>query len=158
MNERDIAMRAPDFITEPYGESFIRKYIDGNVIEAYKQTNIYQGYYEGLSAYEKQNEAVYNLIHWQIIDRNHFNDYEEQAHLLGVYDKLALIIAFVSQKASNFYLMNGFELYYTDVNSHRRSTSIILGNSYFGNLFTDNRNYNLPFDFNFLCPKTNSMR
>lgn len=146
LNERDIAMRAPDFITEPYGESFIRKYIDGNVIEAYKQTNIYQGYYEGLSAYEKQNEAVYNLIHWQIIDRNHFNDYEEQAHLLGVYDKLALIIAFVSQKASNFYLMNGFELYYTDVNSHRRSTSIILGNSYFGNLFTDNRNYNLPFD------------
>ena len=23
---------------------------------------------------EKQNEAVYNIIHWQIIDRNKIND------------------------------------------------------------------------------------
>lgn len=145
LTDQNIAMRTPDTITAPFGQCFIDKYISERVIEAYKQTAIYQGYYEELSACEKQNEAVYDLIHWQLIDRNSANEYEEQAHLLSVHDKLALIIAFASQKVSNCYLMDGFLLYFTEVKSLRKNT-LMLGNSCFQNCFIDERDYNLPFD------------
>ena len=145
LTDQNIAMRTPGTITAPFGQSFINKYINERVVEAYKQTAIYQGYYEELSAREKQNEAVYDLIHWQLIDRNSANEYEEQAHLLSVHDKLALIIAFASQKVSNCYLMDGFLLYFTEVKS-LRNNSLTLGNSYFQNFFPDERNFNLPFD------------
>ena len=88
---------------------------------------------------------MYDLIHWQLIDRNSANEYEEQAHLLSVHDKLALIIAFASQKVSNCYLMDGFLLYFTEVKSLRKNT-LMLGNSCFQNCFIDERDYNLPFD------------
>lgn len=145
LTDQNIAMRTPDTITAPFGQSFINKYINERVVEAYKQTAIYQGYYEELSAREKQNEAVYDLIHWQLIDRNFAADYKEQAHLLSAHDKLALIISFASEKVSNCYLMDGFLLYFTDVKS-LRDNSLTLGNSYFQKFFPDERNSNLPFD------------
>lgn len=145
LTDQNIAMRTPDTITAPFGQSFINKYINDKVVEAYKQTAIYQGYYEELSAREKQNEAVYDLIHWQLIDRSFAADYKEQAHLLSAHDKLALIISFASEKVSNCYLMDGFLLYFTEVKS-LRNNSLTLGNSYYQKLFPDERNYNLPFD------------
>lgn len=145
LTDQNIAMRTPDTITAPFGQSFINKYINERVVEAYKQTAIYQGYYEELSAREKQNEAVYDLIHWQLIDRSFAADYKEQAHLLSAHDKLALIISFASEKVSNCYLMDGFLLYFTEVKS-LRNNSLTLGNSYYQKLFPDERNYNLPFD------------
>ncbi len=146
LNEQDIAMRAPAFFTKPYGESFINNYIDERVIDAYKQTDIYQEYYEELSAREKQNESVYNLIHYQAIDRNKIKEYLEQAHLLSEYDKLALIISLSSNKISNCYLMNGLLGYFTEVQSLRENVSLTLGNQYYQGFFLDNNNYNLPFD------------
>lgn len=146
LTDRDIAMRAPSFITAPFRQSFLNKYIDEKIIEAYKQTDLYKGYYGELSTYEKQNDAVYDLIHWQLIDRKHFDEYERQAHLLSVHDKLALTIVFVSQKVSNCYLMDGFLWYYTETKSLRNNRSTTLGNSYYENLFTEECNYNLPFD------------
>lgn len=146
LTDQDIAVRVPDFITLPYGQSFIDKYINERVIDAYKQTYLYQGYYEELSSREKQNEAVYNLIHYQAIDRSHIKEYEEQAHLLNNHEKLALTIAFASQKVSNCYLMNGFLWYFTEVKSLRKNSSIMFSNSYYQDLFTSNRNYNHPFD------------
>lgn len=145
LTDQNIAMRTPDTLTAPFGESFINKYINERVIEAYKQTEIYQGYYEELSGYEKQNEAVYDLIHWQLIDRSFAAEYKEQAHLLSAHDKLALILSFASEKVSNCYLMDGFLLYFTDVKS-LRDNSLTLGNSYFQKFFPDERNSNLPFD------------
>ncbi len=146
LTDQDITVRVPDFITLPYGLSFIDKYINERVIDAYKQTDLYQGYYEELSSHEKQNEAVYNLIHFQAIDRSHIKEYEEQAHLLNIHEKLALTIAFASQKVSSCYLMNGFLWYSTEVKSLRKSSSIMFSNSYYQDLFTNNRNYNHPFD------------
>ena len=146
LTDQDIAMRSPDFITFPYGQTFINKYLNEKVIDAYKQTNIYQGYYEELSSHEKQNEAVYNLIHNQFVDKNHIEEYEEQSHLLSLHDKLALIIALASQKITNCYLMNGFLWYFTEVKTNRENNSFNFGNSYYQNLFTDKENYNIPFD------------
>lgn len=149
LTDQNIAMRTPDTITAPFGQSFINKYINERVVEAYKQTAIYQGYYEELSAREKQNEAVYDLIHWQLIDRSFAADYKEQAHLLSAHDKLALIISFASEKVSNCYLMDGFLLYFTDVKSFRKN-ALTIGNSFFQKYFADERNYNLPFDTVFI--------
>ena len=142
----EIEMRTPDFITEPFGQDFINKYIPCEVINAYKKTNIYQGYYEDLSNREKQNEAVYSLIHWQAINRGYMEDYLNQIHLLSMHDRLALVIVFSSSQVSNCYLMNGCLWYYTEVNSQRGRSSITFGNDYFQQFFTDNKNYNQSFE------------
>lgn len=146
LSDEEIAYRSPDFITVPFGKNLVDKYLSDDIISAYEQTDIYQGFYEGLSAREKQNEAVFDLIHWQSINRNCANEYEEQVHLLSMHDRLAIIIAFSSIKVSNCYLMNGFSWYFTETKSLRKSSSIALGDSYFQRFFTNEHNYNLPFE------------
>lgn len=146
LTDEDIEMRTPDFITEPFGHDFIQEYIPDTVITAYKKTDIYEGYYEYLSSREKQNEAVYGLIHWQAINREYEESYLSQIHLLSMYDRLALIITFSSLKATNCYLMNGCLWYHTENKSQRRRFSITFGNDYFQQFFFDDSNYNLPFE------------
>ena len=55
-------MRSGDFLTRPYSEEFVNKYIGLENIELYKQTEIYQNYKEYLLSQEKQNEAVLILF------------------------------------------------------------------------------------------------
>lgn len=144
--DEDIEMRTPDFITEPFGARFIENYIPEDVVKAYKQTEIYKGYYDDLSKREKQNDAVYALIHWSSINREKLEDYSNQAHLLSFHDKLALIITILSPKVTNCYLMNGCLWYHTENESQRGRLSITFGNDYFQQFFHDDSNYNLPFE------------
>ena len=144
--DEDIEMRTPDFITEPFGARFIENYIPEDVVKAYKQTEIYKGYYDDLSKHEKQNDAVYALIHWSSINREKLEDYSNQAHLLSFHDRLALIITISSPKVTNCYLMNGCLWYHTENKSQRRRFSITFGNDYFQQFFFDDSNYNLPFE------------
>lgn len=144
--DEDIEMRTPDFITEPFGARFIENYIPEDVVKAYKQTEIYKGYYNDLSKREKQNDAVYALIHWSYINREKLEDYSNQAHLLSFHDKLALIITILSPKVTNCYLMNGCLWYHTENESQRGRFSITFGNDYFQQFFHDDSNYNLPFE------------
>lgn len=144
--DEDIDMRTPDFITEPFGARFIENYIPEDVVKAYKQTEIYKGYYDDLSKREKQNDAVYALIHWSSINREKLEDYSNQAHLLSFHDKLALIITILSPKVTNCYLMNGCLWYHTENESQRGRFSITFGNDYFQQFFHDDSNYNSPFE------------
>lgn len=144
--DEDIDMRTPDFITEPFGARFIENYIPEDVVKAYKQTEIYKGYYDDLSKRERQNDAVYALIHWSSINREKIEDYSNQAHLLSLYDRLALIITISSPKVTNCYLMNGCLWYHTENESQRGRFSITFGNDYFQQFFHDDNNYNLPFE------------
>lgn len=146
LTDEDIEMRTPDFITEPFGESFIEKYIPEDVVNAYKQTEIYKGYYDDLSKREKQNEAVYDLIHWSYINRVKLEDYSSQTHLLSLHDILALKITFSSPKVTNCYLMNGYSWYHSEIESQRGKFSITFGNDFFQQFFHDDNNYNLPFE------------
>lgn len=84
--DTELMTHSVDFVTEPYSKEFVDKYIGLENIELYKQTEIYQDYKEWLMSQEKQNEAVYNIIHWQMIDRNKINDILEQIHLLSNYN------------------------------------------------------------------------
>lgn len=88
--DEELMMRSADFITQPYSEEFVAEYIGYNNIELYKQTNLYQDYKESILAHEKQNESVYDIIHYQIIDRNKFKDITQQIHLLSYTDRLAV--------------------------------------------------------------------
>lgn len=146
LTDEDIEMRTPDFITEPFCHGFIQEYISDTVITSYKKTDIYKGYYEYLSSREKQNEAVYGLIHWQAINREYEENYLSQIYLLSMYDRLALIITFSSPKVTNCYLVNGCLWYHTENESQRGRFSITFGNNYFQQFFHDDNNYNLPFE------------
>lgn len=150
LTDEGIEMRTPDFITEPFGTRFIEKYIPEGVVEAYKQTELYKGYYDNLSKREKQNDAVYALIHWSAINREKIEDYSNQAHLLSLHDRLALIITISSLKVTNCYLMNGCLWYHTENESQRGRLSITFGNDYFRQFFHDDNNYNLPFENAFI--------
>ena len=67
--DEDLLFRSGDFITAPYSEVFVTKYIGHDNIEAFKTTQIYNDFCASLKENEKQNEAVFNLIHWNYYDR-----------------------------------------------------------------------------------------
>ena len=109
--DEEMIMRSGDFVTEPYSKEFVNKYIGFVNIELYKQTEIYQNYKEYLLSQEKQNEAVFDIIHWQVIDRKKFEDISSQMHLLSFLDRLAVVIIMSSTKISQVYIEGCYHLF-----------------------------------------------
>ena len=142
--DEELMMRSGDFITQPYSEDFVNKYIGFKNIELYKQTNLYQGYRESLMVNDKQNEAVYDIIHYQIIDRNKFKDITKQIHLLSYMDRLAVVIMMAPSKIPQVYI-EGCLNYTSDVKA--KHSDIVIGESYYNNFFCNSEitNYNIPY-------------
>jgi hypothetical protein len=142
--DEELMMRSGDFLTRPYSEEFVNKYIGLENIELYKQTEIYQNYKEYLLSQEKQNEAVFDIIHWQIIDRKKFEDISSQMHLLSFMDRLAVVIIMSSTKISQVYIEGCFH-YTSDVKATHLDT--VIGTSYYEDFFANrgNNNFNVPF-------------
>lgn len=139
--DEELIKRSGDFVTEPYSKEFVDKYIGFENIELYKQTEIYQDYKEWLMSQEKQNEAVYNIIHWQIIDRNKFDDILAQIHLLSFTDKIAVAIMMSSIKIPQVYIDGCFH-YCSEVKPLH--SDIVYGNLYSDLCFTNDNNFNIP--------------
>lgn len=137
-------MRSGDFVTRPYSDEFVNKYIGAKNIELYKQTEVYQGFKESIMSHEKQNEAVFDIIHWQIIDRSKFEDITKQIHLLSYSDRLAVVIMMVSTKIPQVYI-EGYFHYTSDVKAKHSDT--VIGTSYYEDFFANkgNNNFNVPF-------------
>ena len=142
--DEELMMRSGDFLTRPYSEEFVDKYIGLENIELYKQTNIYQEFKESIMSHEKQNEAVFNIIHWQIIDRCKFEDITKQMHLLSYTDRLAVVIMMTSTKIPQVYIEGCFH-YTSDVKATHSDT--VIGTSYYEDFFANrgNNNFNVPF-------------
>lgn len=142
--DEDMIMRSGDFVTEPYSEEFVDKYIGLKNIELYKQTDIYQEFKESIMSHEKQNEAVFDIIHWQIIDRSKFEDITKQMHLLSYMDRLAVVIMMASTKIPQVYIEGCFH-YTSDVKATHSDT--VIGASYYEDFFANkgNNNFNVPF-------------
>lgn len=140
--DEELMMRSGDYITEPYSENFVEKYIGHKNIELYKQTEIYQNYKKWLMSQEKQNEAVYNIIHWQIIDRNKYDDIIQQIHLLSFTDKIAAVIIMSSTKIAQVYVDGCFH-YSSDVKPLH--SGIACGDSYYDDYFTNENNFNITY-------------
>lgn len=100
----DIRLRTRDFITEPYSQEFVDTYIGSENIEAFKTTEIYKDFYESLHRNEKQNEAVYDLIHFQYYNREKMDDYVTQLHLCSFTDRIAMCLYTISVKISHVFV------------------------------------------------------
>lgn len=140
----EMMMRSGDFVTRPYSDEFVNKYIGAKNIELYKQTEVYQGFKESIMSHEKQNEAVFDIIHWQIIDRSKFEDITKQIHLLSYSGRLAVVIMMVSTKIPQVYI-EGYFHYTSDVKAKHSDT--VIGTSYYEDFFANkgNNNFNVPF-------------
>ena len=129
--------------TREFLREFVDKYIGLENIELYKQTEIYQYYKEWLMSQEKQNEAVYNIIHWQIIDRNKINDILAQIHLLSFTDRIAVAIIMSSIKIPQVYIDGCFH-YRSEVKPLH--SDMIIGDTYYNDLLSKTEKYfNVPF-------------
>ena len=140
--DEDIQRRSMDFITEPYSEDFVNTYIGFEVLEAYKTTDIYQSYEKDLSAREEQNDATYDLIHYQIIDRRKIGDIMNQMHLLSLYDRMAVVFAVVSSKIA-YIIVNGWLMYVTEAD--RKYQEYVMGESYYSEFFNGENNLNIKY-------------
>lgn len=140
--DEDIRLRTWDLITEPYSQEFVDTYIGSENIEAFKTTEIYKDFYESLHRNEKQNDAVYDLIHFQYYNREKMDDYMAQLHLCSFTDRIAMCLYTISVKISHVFV-DGIHWYHSDVKSSNNDKSITVGLSYFEDFFSDTEN-----DFN----------
>ena len=143
--DEDILLRSGDFITAPYSEEFVDKYIGKDNLDAFKATEIYKDFCASLRNKEKQNEAVFHLIHEQYYNRNYMDDYMAQLHLCSFVDRIAMCIFTISDKISQIFV-DGIHWYVSEIKSNNKNRGITLGSSYYDELFSKSEsNYNLPY-------------
>ena len=134
--EEDMLLRSRDILTEPYTQEFVDLYIGKENIDAYKTTIIYNDFCESLRRNEKQNEAVFKLIHYQYYNRDKIKDYEAQLHLCSYTDKIAICLFAISDKISRVFV-DGVHCYCSNVKSINKEETITFGNLYFEDLFSN---------------------
>ena len=139
--DEDMLYRSGDLITIPYSEEFVEKYIGKDNIEAFKTTQIYKDFCAFLKENEKQNEAVFDLIHYNYYDRNRKDDYESQLHLCSFTDRIVMCLCTVSDKITQVFV--GFHWYHTDTKSKNNNKFMGIGSLYFEKFFSNTKN-----DFN----------
>lgn len=140
LNEEEIITRSPDFLTEPYTDSFIETYIGVDVLNCYKQTDIYKSYKADLLSREKQNEAVFNVIHYQHFDHSNLKDITNQIHLLSLQDRIAFIMFSGSCKISQV-VVDGYLLYTSDVEPNDKE--MICNQKEYDELFSVGTDFNI---------------
>lgn len=121
--DEDILYRCFDSMTEPYAEDFVNEYIGTEILEEYKRTDFYSSTRQLLEGEEKKNEAVFNLIKYQFINTESFDDIFKQFHLLSIYDAIATLIIYICPKATKIYTCDGLMMYFTDRKTNRSKTS-----------------------------------
>ena len=138
--DEDMLFCTGDLLTESYSERFVRQYMGVEVLEKFKQTQIYLDYRNYFKHNDKQNEGTFLLIHYQIVNRKKIKEILSQIELCQVPDRVAVCLMLVS----DIYI-NGDFWYSSDVKSLEEYSNTI-GHSYYENLFTDFKNdFNNPF-------------
>lgn len=143
--DEDLVLRAPDLITEAFSQDFISKYIGEELVEKYKQLQIYKDTVSWLLSQPKQNESVYWLIHYQFVNRKKKQDYFEQWEMLSLYDQIAVSLFLMNSKLSNVYVDGNFN-YFSEVKS--RNSGFTIGSKFFNEKFDKSNS-----DFNLLYKK-----
>ena len=148
--DEDMLLRSGGLITEPYSQGFVETYIGKKNFEAFKTTSIYKGFCESLCENEKQNEAVFDLIHYQYYDRKKFDDYMSQFHLCSLIDRVAMWLFVISDNISHVFV-DGIFMYGSDVQSNRRNHTVTIGYSSYEDFFPDpKKDFNQRYDNVFL--------
>ena len=121
--DEDILLRCFDSMTEAYKNGFVEKYITKETLEDYKKTEMYLNHYNGHIIEEKKNYAVFDIMQHQVIDTTKRKEILSQIHLLDEADKIATYIALISKKVVKVYTYGGFQMYFTDRKTNRKSLS-----------------------------------
>ena len=121
--DEDILLRCFDSMTEAYKNEFVEKYIMKETLEDYKKTEMYLNHYNGHIIEEKKNYAVFDIMKHQVIDTTKRKEILSQIHLLDEADKIATYIALISKKVVKVYTYGGFQMYFTDRKTNRKSLS-----------------------------------
>ena len=121
--DEDILLSCFDSMTEAYKNEFVEKYITKETLEDYKKTEMYVNHYNGHIIEEKKNYAVFDIMKHQVIDTTKRKEILSQIHLLDEADKIATYIALISKKVVKVYTYGGFQMYFTDRKTNRKSLS-----------------------------------
>lgn len=135
LNDEVIARKTGEMCPEPYSDEFIEMYIGQEVIENYKKSTLYQEYHKYFNQFEEQNEAVFNIIHYQCINRNYFEDIFKQMHLLTVQDRIAVLFMLTSEHIVRVLFGNGIFCYTNNINLNGNESSTIYGNGAYDDFF-----------------------
>ena len=121
--EEEIYNRTGQLMTESFTNDFIQKYIGQSNIEAYKQTNLYQNYYNDIIKNEEMIPSVLSLVKDDFIDRSACVEILTQKHLLSKYDLMAVSMTMLLQNLTKIYCIGGFHSYFTNTKSIRKNQS-----------------------------------
>ena len=121
--EDDIYNRTGQLMTESFTSEFIQKYIGQRNIELYKQTNLYQGYYNDIIKNEEMIPPVLSLVKDDFIDRTACEEILTQKHLLNKNDIVAITMTMLLQNLTKIYCIGGFHWYFTSTESVRKNQS-----------------------------------
>lgn len=156
MLDDDIVSRMPDLMAESFSRSFVEKYIPGEFVERYKQSKLYKGFYDYFKGLPVQNEAVYALIHWQLFNRNDYEQIREQHELLSLHDKEAVELFMLSPKIG-YIILDGCLNYSSE--TKLSDTSLTIGDAYYSKLFEGQIDYNVAYKKDYISrfPLNDSM-
>jgi len=133
-------------MTEGYNDAFIEKYIGQDNILAYKKTELYQEYYANIINNEEMLPAVIDVVKNDFIDRDKIDEIYSQIHLLGIYERFAVLIIGVSAKITKIYYYGGWSWYFTNIKSKRKSYNF--NSESLSNI--KDKDYNIPYEEVFL--------
>ena len=119
--DEEFLLRCFDSMTASYTPEFVDEYIGNNILNAYKETLLYQRTYDAFSDDEKKNYATFNVMKHQYIDRNKMSDIMKQLHLLNNDDSICVLMVNACDKITKTYAIGGFQMYFTDKDTARKA-------------------------------------
>lgn len=134
LNEEEIYLKIGSFITNPYSQEFIDKYIDKKYIDDYKMTELYKGHFSYFDSLEKQSIVISNIIKDNYVDISKYDEIIKQFHLLNEYQQIIVKFFKISDKISNIYLNAVPISYFSNTESKRKK------HSYSTKMFDDFKN------------------
>lgn len=135
LNDKTIFRKTGEMLTEPYSDEFIDEYIGRKVFEQYKLSTLYQEYYKYFNQFEEQNEAIFNIIHYQVINRNDLDEICKQMHLLNIQDRIAVLFIMLSPHIVRVIFGHGAFCYSCNLKLNGSDQSITYGNGVYDKYF-----------------------
>lgn len=148
LNDNEIYHRAEDSFTSPYSDEFIESYIGHDIIEKYKETEIYQEYYQAEKNKEKREESVTDVIISNYVDIENIEEILKQKHLISDMDLMVVLICKASEKVAKIYTFSGLKQYFTSRKTVR--TKLSWDGRDFENIKRYKPSSNIPYDEAFI--------
>ena len=121
LTDDDLFYRFPYSAAAPYNLDFTNFYIGSEIIEQYKNTNIYKTYYNSIICKEKLCKEAFSVARGKHIDSKNIDKIIQQSHLLYEADVVSTLLVRSSSKVVKVYHGNPLVEYSSDRDSNRLS-------------------------------------